>query len=553
MEPHQSEPTPPVPEQAASSPEPETHHPGEEKPEPKILPSLSPLASLVVAVFTRQDEVNNERKITVNPFVSKVASAYEKLRNAMEYREEEVVLRATIERILRRRLLLGGTAKTTAEPLIRELIWARYLPDNTVPESAVTRVEEAIDLYLTLRMRVLEKHRIKVGTLNDWIYQLMSSAIEHIVNPNEERQTMTNFMYQVMKDDVAIVDDSEETRDAQVYLAVRRAFARDDIAFLRYHMFLLYFGQLTRENVEQVSHNFVHGLKEITHQLQYPRKDKIHSYIKKRAAAFFILEDVLHKHAHELDKILKNEVSLKDAVFADCRFRYRGIAKKVRTAVIRSVIFILMTKVIFAFAIEGTYERVLYGHIMWNSILINTSIPPLLMLAVSFFFRPPGEENSKRILSYIHKLLFDEKPQLGPQLLVKKAADKPNIIFTILWLSAFLLSFGAIVFVLTSLHFTVISQIVFIFFITVVSFLAYRISLSAHLFTVGEKQDILTPFIDFLFLPVVRVGRRFTQSISQVNFILFVFDFFIETPFKVFFAFVEQWFKFLHEKSEDLG
>lgn len=546
MDPNQSQPaTPPPAEHSAPATPPEPEH--------KQLPPLSPLASLVVNVFTKHEEANNERKVTVNPFVSKVATAYEKLRNAMEYREEEVVLRATIERILRRRLLLGGTAKTTAEPLVRELIWARYLPDNTVPESAITKVEQTIDLYLTLRMGVLEKHRIKVGTLNDWIYQLMSSAIEHALNPNEERQTMTNFMYQVMKDDVAIVDDTEETRDAQVYLAVRRAFARDDIAFLRYHLFLLYFGQLTDNNVHHVAQNFLHGLKEITHQLQYSRKDKIYSYIKKRAAAFFILEDVLHKHSHELDKILELEDALKQAVFADCRFRYQGIAKKVRTAVIRSVIFILMTKVIFAFAIEGTYERVLYGHIMWNSILINTSIPPLLMLVVSIFFRPPGEENSRRILAYIHKLLFDEKPQLGPQLLVKKNADKPNIIFTILWLSAFLLSFGAIVFVLTSLHFTVISQCVFIFFITVVSFLAYRISLAAHLFNVGEKQDVLTPFIDFLFLPVVRVGRRFTQSISQVNFILFVFDFFIETPFKVFFAFVEQWFKFLHEKSEDLG
>lgn len=514
---------------------------------------LSQIASLVVERFEKKAEANHERKITVNPFVSKVASAYEKLRNAMEYREDEVILRATIERILRRRLLLGGTAKSTAEPLIRELIWARYLPDNSVPESTISRVEDAIDLFLQLRLRVLEKHKVKVGEVNEWTYHLMSSSIEHILNPNIEKQTLANFMYQVMRDDVAIVDDNEQTRDAQVYLAVRRAFARDDIAFLRYHLFQLYFGELTWASLDHVVLSFSEGFKEINQQLAYPRKDRIYSYVKKRAAVFFILEDILRIYKDNLKEILTDEEKLREVVWKACEKRYQSISKKVRTAILRSFVFILMTKVIFAFAVEGTYEQLMYGEILWLSIIINTSIPPLLMIIVSLFIRTPGEDNTKRIFSYMKNLLYDEEPRLGSQLVVKKQADKPNIVFNLLWLSAFLISFGAIISVLSRLHFNIISMAIFIFFVTIVSFLAYRIGMLAHMFSVGEKQDVLTPFIDFLFMPVIRVGRRFTHSISQVNFFLFLFDFLIETPFKVFFAFVEQWFKFLHEKTEDLA
>ncbi|GIW62101.1 MAG: hypothetical protein KatS3mg089_0953 [Patescibacteria group bacterium] len=517
----------------------------------KLTPS--PLASLVIERFEVKQEPSFERKITVNPFVSKMASAYEKLRNAMEYREDEVILRATIERILRRHLLLGGTAKSTAEPLIRELIWARYLQDNTVPESSIAKVEEVIDLYLRLRMNVLQQHKISIGVLNEWIYHLMSSAIENVLNPNTEKQTIANFMYQVLKDDVTIVDDTEETRNAQVYLAVRRAFARDDIAFLRYNLFLLYFGEVNQQNIEQIAKDFPQAYKEITKQLAYPKRDKIYSYIKKRAAAFFILEDILKNNVGNLDSIFESEENLRKAVQDACEVRYKSIASKVRRAIVRSVLFILLTKVIFAFAVEGTFERIVYGYVLWNSLIINTSIPPLLMIIVSLLIRPPGEENTKRIFEYIKILLFAEKPRLGAPLLVKKEQEKPHIIFNLLWLSAFLISFGAIIFVLSKLQFTLISQAVFIFFLTIVSFLAYRISLTANLFRVGEKQDVLTPFIDFLFMPVIRVGRRLTQSISQINFFLFLFDFMIETPFKVFFAFVEQWFKFLHEKTEDLG
>jgi len=538
---------PPV---ASENKNPAVHEPIQEA---KPLRALSSVMSLVVERFEKDNEQNHERKITVNPFVSKVASAYEKLRNAMEYREDEAILRATIERILRRRLLLGGTAKSTAEPLIRELIWARYMPDNSVPESAIARVEETIDLYLQLRLRVLDKHKVKVGQMNEWTYHLMSSSLEHILNPNTEKQTIAHFMYQVMRDDITIVDDNQQTRDAQVYLGVRRAFARDDVAFLRFNLFQLYFGELSLETIDHVVASFKDGFKEINAQLSYPKKDRIYSYVKKRAAVFFILEDILRQNKGSLVQLLRDEDKLYEAVYANCNKRYKSISTKVRTAIIRSFIFILTTKVIFAFGIEGTYERVVYGSIQWASILLNTSIPPLLMIIVSLFIRTPGADNTKLILSYIRQVLYDEQPRLGNQLVIKKQADRPNGVFTTLWLSAFLISFGAIIYTLSRLHFNVISQGIFIFFITIVSFLAYRISMAAHTFSVGEKQDLLTPFIDFLFMPIIRVGRRLTQSISQINFTLFLFDLFIETPFKVVFAFVEQWFKFLHEKTEDMG
>ena len=128
-----------------------------------------------------------------------------------------------------------------------------------------------------------------------------------------------------------------------------------------------------------------------------------------------------------------------------------------------------------------------------------------------------------------------------------------RFVFAVLWFMAFVISFGAIYIVLSDLHFTIISKLVFMFFLAIVSFLSYRISLTAHLYRLGDKQGLLTPVIDFFFMPVVRVGRRLTEGIAQINFILFIFDFIIETPFKSVFAFAEQWFRFLHDKREELG
>ena len=237
--------------------------------------------------------------------------------------------------------------------------------------------------------------------------------------------------------------------------------------------------------------------------------------------------------------------------------RYQGIASKVRRAVIRSVIFVLFTKVVIAVLVEASYERIIYGQIFLNSMLFNISIPPLLMIGVGASIRIPGRDNSKEILREITTVLYEDKPVLGQTLVVRKKKDKKepilNIIFTLLWFLAFLVSFGAILFFLMKLHFNIVSEMVFLFFLAIVSFLSYRITLTANLYTVLERQGILTPIIDFFFMPIVRVGRDLTEGISQINVVLFIFDFLIETPFKGLFSFFEQWFLFLHAKREELG
>ncbi len=522
----------------------------EQKKEP-----LSPLAEHLVAALSKHEDTHDERKITVNPLVSKVAFWYEKLRKAMEYREEEVLLRATIERILRRRLLLGGNAKTTAEPLVRELMWARYLPENDVRESLIQDVEDSIELFLKLRFAILQKHKLPENTVNTWIYQLMSSDIEHIVSPNREKELIGNFMYQVLKKHIIIDGESEENQNAQVYIAVRKAFARDDIAFLRYHLFRLYFGPLTHDSLGEISERFEDGYNEIVKGLNYSKKEKIYSYVKKRTAPFLILEDVVAAHAANLKQVVLNKDALDEAIFSACERRYQSISTKVRTAIVRSVLFIILTKVIFAFVVEGTYERIVYGEILWDSIIINITIPPVLMVIASFFIKTPGKENSERIRDFIHGLLFSDHPKVGNSLHLKKDSGKKKpitVIFTILWVFAFILTFGGLMALLNSINFNPVSQFIFIFFLTIVSFLTYRISLTASIYQLGNKQGWFTPIADFLFMPIVQVGRNLTHSISSVNFFLILFDFLIETPFKLLFEFFEQWFSFLSSKREEM-
>lgn len=518
--------------------------------------SFSPLARALLESLQKTETKDHHNKIVVNSLVSKVASWYEKLRNAMDYREEEVILRAAIERILKRRILLGGNGKKIAEPLVRELVWARYFPDESVSETLVGRIEKKITLYMQFRDMVTEKKILKESQASEWMYHLLSSDIEYMLNPLKEREIVCNFMYQVMRKNIFISDDTDQNRDVQVFIAVRRAFSKDDLPFLRFHLFTQFFNEeMNDSSYAGIIEKFPTCYKEIQQQLSYPRKDRIYSYVKSKTGAFLILDDLLDIYKGGFNDLYEKKEEFEKAVLEVCQVRYSNISGKIRRAVIRSVIFILLTKVFFAFSIEGTFESLFYGSVSWKSIALNTTIPPLLMVVAAFFLRSPKRDNSQKILQYLRIVLSQEHPNFENPLSIKKVPDKRpflNAIFTTLWLLTFLVSFGALVYVLTLLHFNPISQGIFLFFVAIVSFLTYRISLTSNEYTVDPRQGVMGPVFDFFFMPVVRVGQHLTEGISQINVLLFIFDFIIETPFKGIFGFIEQLFFFLKAKREEL-
>lgn len=520
--------------------------------------NLSRLANLLISSFERE-EIKNQTKtgINVNRFVSELATWYERFRNAMDYREEEVVRRAAIERILKRRFIFGGNGEKIAYPLMRELLWARYFPDASISEEEVKKVSHIIDLYLKLRERLLTRQndiKIQVDTL---IYQLLSSHLEIMLNKNKDVELISNFIFHILREKIIIKDDTKETRDIQVFIAVRRAFAKDDIAFLRFHLFEQYFGKVSIDNIDKIAENFSKGYLELERQIKYSLKERIISYVKKQLPPFLIFADILRKQRGDVRSLITNTAEFQNAVFATADARYKTISKKVRTAIIRSVIFILLTKFAFAFSVEATYDNLVLGHVAWDSLIINILAPAILMVIASLFIRTPDINNTKRIYDKIMSILFVDNPELDRSLIISLKPDKRhpvlNVIFTLLWWAGFIVSFGLIISILNKVHFSIASQGIFIFFMAIISFFTYRISQTAHSYTIPARQSFFAPIMDFFFMPIIRVGRRFTEGLSQINIFIYIFDYLIETPFKEIFGFLEQWFFFLQTKREEMG
>jgi hypothetical protein len=106
---------------------------------------------------------------------------------------------------------------------------------------------------------------------------------------------------------------------------------------------------------------------------------------------------------------------------------------------------------------------------------------------------------------------------------------------------------------LTYLEFNLISKGIFIFFVSVISFFSYRIKRVVNEYKLEEKEGILTPIIDFFFMPILSIGKFFSTEVAKFNFMTVVFDFFIEAPFKILIQVVEDWIAFVRARKEEIA
>ena len=55
-----------------------------------------------------------------------------------------------------------------------------------------------------------------------------------------------------------------------------------------------------------------------------------------------------------------------------------------------------------------------------------------------------------------------------------------------------------------------------------------------------------------LMLPIVTVGSWLSRGVAKLNFLVFVFDFVLEAPFKMILRVMDNWFDFLSRKRDEV-
>lgn len=492
---------------------------------------------------------------SVSRTVSALAVLYEKARNAVEFRAEHLVRRAAIERILKRRVMLNGGAAGVAENLIIELLWAKYVDSSLLDDDKKRQIHLVVTRYLILKQTIPNTANSQWDTLM-W---LASSQIEEILVSAKRREALNDFFYQAVRPKVDILNNNEQFTNIQVYIGIERAFAQADDALIIYHLMQMVFPEWFSLDPEKVPHeaaNFFDQLSYVRKALKHPIGEPLYRFIRRRTPPFLLIRDLFLELGDGVRPIIEKQEELEKKLSEVASKRYQEIGQKVRRAVVRSIIYIFLTKMLLALALEAPVDMFITKKIEYLSLAINAIFPPVLLFIIAGFISVPGSDNTRRLIDRIDKIIyhFDDLPQEADRFVEKIHNRRPILtaIFSVFYVVTFLISYGFISYVLTRLHFNIASQIIFVFFTALVSFFAYRIRNSAKEYEMVDRQGFLGPLVDFFFLPVLRVGHVLSREVARLNVLIFFFDFILEAPLKVIFEVVEEWIRFIRVKKEEI-
>ena len=500
----------------------------------------------------RQTSVS-ETSININRLTEKAGAAYEKLRYLVDYKDERHIRRSAIERIIKRKIIFEG-GEGIGLSLIQELIAGRYLPNNTVPESATDEVEKIIKKYRTLERHLPNTIRREPRARNVLI-SLMGSEIEEFFFPNNEDDFVADAFYESIKGSIRVdAPLGQAFIETQILIACYRSLVNADDETLRYKIWLRQAEWHTLEDenrIQELASQSKAIWDSIRVALADPLSFRLLPKLGNYAIYFSILREVIRAYGAESERIIGDHAALDRFTREFLEKNYKRQFAKARGSAVRAVFYIFLTKMLLAIALEVPYQMYFLRGVEYLPIATNIIFHPLLLLLITVSVRKLDEDNTHAVERGVQNILSGESIRLIK--INPKQTGFFNSLFLLVYSIMFFAVFGTIVYILEKINFSTVSIFLFLSFLTLVSYFALRIRHSANRWKV-TREDTRTLALAFnLFaLPIVRAGRWLSRTFSSINLFVFVLDFIIETPFKLLLHFSDTFVSFLKEKQEDV-
>ncbi len=505
--------------------------------------------------------------ISVDEVASRVASFYERMRGVIDWREEHLLRKTAVERILKRRLFLKKNLnrdEKIAGPFIYELIRGGHFPNETIPESKIEEVQKLIDKYVFIleNSPAPKKEKSKMY-LYDWLFGVAACEIEATLSPSLKESALIDFMMEVMKEGIQVREKadargiSEEETDTQLYIAVQRALFKLDSPTITYHLLKRWYPDWTNlphPALNELSLNIYRVWKKIEDALKHPLSEKFYAICERYDTPYLILGDIIAQNPAQAQEILKNPEIVESKIREAYGLRLKKVRQRMNRAAIYSTISIFITKVLIALAIEVPFDKYVTQQFDYLTSTLSIMAPPILMFFLVLSIRPPSKHNADLVIMEVMKIVYGkEKKNIYEIKPSPRRGLVLNLFMFIFYLAGFIFSYGLIVWGLQKTNFSILSIIIFLLFVSMISFAGVKIRQRAkELVVEKEKETFLHSLIDLFSLPIIQVGRWLSNQWTRYNAVAVIFNSLLDMPFQLFVEFLEQWRFFLKEKKEKI-
>ncbi|MEO5948786.1 MAG: hypothetical protein ABIP74_00070 [Candidatus Saccharimonas sp.] len=493
-------------------------------------------------------EAAHVEKVNVVGAGGVLTAAYEQLRNAAENTEEHLLLQKAIRRFYKQ-LFVTRDEKLVHESgseLAIELTFACYVRNDSMTKTQLDKIaHEAVVHYHVYE--ILQKRRsINADRSSKWILDTLAVRIERLINSHASDNAFVDVAYayyETIAPPEAVNNKKHTAEDysAALFVGIHQALLKSNEAVVRSALLDRY--QVTVDDTDAyVSYN-----KRIDKLLVAPLTEKLYRIVDRQGAPLRIVRRMMEDRADFTDLLPRREVFL-EAYEQQVNREYANIGQRINRAIVRSVIFLIITKVLIGVAVEVPYDIWAHGEIIWGPLLINLGFPPLYMVALRLTHTLPSYANTTALVDRVDAMLYGERTVLVRKQLV---GQKYGPIFSFIYTSIGLIVFGGATWLLLMLHFSLVHIAIFFVFISAASFLGFRISrLIRELEIVNGASNGLTFIRDMIYLPFVIVGQWMSDKYSQLNIVGLVLDMVIELPLKTVLRLVRQWGAFLDDRKD---
>ena len=486
-------------------------------------------------------------KIHVTGVAGTIYFAYEQLRNIAEYTEQHLILRATIERFLKRHMQFNEHPKKLGFELVEELTQERYLHNNSITQQTVDLIDAYIDYYIQLQITLHNGiHHVNREETVRWTIQAASVAVEQLLNPSPKTEAFINFAYRhcleaIDRTDFPNIADTD--LDAAIYCAAHRALIKSDIATTRAY----YIGADPTRS--QTIEEFVKVNRQIDKLFDSPQVIRLARLIGRNGAPLRIIHEVAQ--AQDSSTILQQPAKLNSYIGAVADEQYGKTHSRLVKSIIRTLIFVFITKAMIGLLVEVPYDIWRHGSVLITPLLINMLFPPLYMATAIWAVKKPDQANTDAVRKQIERILYASENPVRYRIPKRDISGGLRFAFRLIYTLAYAASFGLAVWILLTLDFSWVHIGVFFLFFSAVSFFRFRLIQASRELDVNDRRESVFAIIgDFFYTPFIKLGEWLSARYRRINVLTVILDLMIEMPLKTTLRILQEWVRFMRDKRE---
>jgi len=537
--------------------------------------NLNPYIHTLIAEYSREliQSKKDYTPIHVDEIASKLAKFYEKIRKVIDWKDDNVLRRSAIERILKRILFpkLAGfsinnfNSDYLAEMITMELIRGGHLPNHTISKEHTATASGALRKYLYFLEYVTNERSFKVkqkSNLTTFILEIAACEIEEILTNPFKEKGVTKAMAEILSERISILPEKSlnpKEKLRLIKISTQRILYDLDDNYIIYQLLketYPYWQEPSDGQIEELSKMVFSWWKNGYEKINSPINRKFDTVAEKIDTVFMLLDDVLEKIKNkpkEIPEIFENKEEIQKLMTEAYEARYKTLKKRLAHLAVFSTLSVFLSNWVTFYIIEVPMAKIFYEGFNLFAAISDFLIPTFVMFFLIIIIKPPRKENLQKVINFSLGLIYKDEGRENYQIRIDDKKHKLfNFFMTIMYIITTWIVFSGIAYVFYIAQLPITSVIFDTFTIALTVFAAVVVRNQSRELNVDEDRNFQDFFLDIITLPIAKVGSVLAKKWKEYNVVAIFFNFVIETPLAAILDFIQGWSEYLKERKSEL-